>query len=71
MALQVTDVLVQQAELLGELLEDGQEIKVADGGAGGLGNAAFGSKPWGPASARRTKGKEVGCCRQIDIHHTH
>jgi GTPase involved in cell partitioning and DNA repair len=43
-------VLEAQAEVVGELDEAGQQLLVAAGGRGGLGNTAFSSKPYGPAS---------------------
>lgn len=63
MCVQVWSVLSAQAELLGVLDLEGQELLVAAGGRGGRGNAAAHSNHQRPASKVRSDGQpgqEVG-----------
>lgn len=59
-------MLSAQAELLGVLEAEGQELVVATGGRGGRGNAVAPSNHQRPASKVRSDGQpgqEVGQCR--------
>lgn len=62
---QVWSILEAQAELLGELDEEGATLTVAAGGRGGRGNALATSKPHGPASRHRTDGQPGQEVRQV------
>jgi GTP-binding protein len=53
----VRDALQAGARLLGEITEDGQQLLVACGGAGGRGNSTAPSLPYGPASRSRSDGR--------------
>jgi hypothetical protein len=53
----VWQVLQAQAQLLGEITQPGQQLLVAEGGAGGRGNSGATSKPHGPASRSREAGR--------------
>jgi GTPase involved in cell partitioning and DNA repair len=74
--LQVWSILLAQAELLGVLECEGQEMVVAQGGRGGRGNAMAPSNHQRPASKVRSDGKigqEVrgqlhGICRCQMLH---
>lgn len=70
---QVWSILSAQAELLGVLESEGQELLVARGGRGGRGNALAPSNHHRPASKQRSDGKpgeEVsGSCQCSDNMH--
>jgi hypothetical protein len=70
---QVWSILSAQAELLGVLESEGQELLVARGGRGGRGNALAPSNHQRPASKQRSDGKpgeEVsGSCQCSDNMH--
>lgn len=50
-------MLQAQAALLGDITQPGQQLQVAEGGAGGRGNSGASSKPHGPASRSREAGR--------------
>lgn len=68
LCLQVWSILSAQAELLGVLESEGQELLVAAGGRGGRGNAVAPSNHQRPASRARSDGhlgQEVGPCAAV------